>query len=568
MTGTTVQVRRDSSTNWATFNPIAADGELCFDKTNGEVKIGDGVNTFSALPVVANVGSRAWIQQLRKSGVKFNVNVDQSAAYQAAIDAYTVQGKRKLMEYPIAADGSTLSIRIDSPITKRLTCLSIRWNGLKLDASHATNPSADQSLPYPMLKFIGQTVPPYNIESMLNECDSFLLEGSYTEGLNVDGLQLGDSATTVGHSKLQKIKSEGFRDGWIFGDNTYITEADTCFINKNWRRGYSCDGSVNAGERLLIIGGSIADNKNSSGDAVGLYMPAGTNMEVLWDGPTCSYTDIPIRQEGGTVKAATHFENGNTQPFAIISTTSGYAPTVFNYDGGSISHGALGTVTEPSSGRDCLIYVSGNDRTVVTVNGINYSGYGRYATRFVKLAPGCNAQVSITNVNHNPQGGAVGRICDESSDVHNGDFGTGTLEGFSQDPAAGVTMNVIAAVAPPEDGSAFMFRYNSTGTNSAALSQTVDVKARTKMRARVWLRVNSRTAGSFGLQVTWFSRNGTQIGNPTTNGLPPLTSAVGWTLLGNDLVAPKGAKTAEVSIYGAGFQGDANAYNFAVWERL
>ena len=51
-----IQVRRDTSTNWLSINPVLADGEFGYDKTNKSFKIGDGASTWSVLPTV-NVGA-------------------------------------------------------------------------------------------------------------------------------------------------------------------------------------------------------------------------------------------------------------------------------------------------------------------------------------------------------------------------------------------------------------------------------------------------------------------------------------------------------------------------------
>ena len=50
-----LQLRRGTGTDWATYNPVLADGEPGYDKTTGWVKYGNGVNTWQDLPW-ANVG--------------------------------------------------------------------------------------------------------------------------------------------------------------------------------------------------------------------------------------------------------------------------------------------------------------------------------------------------------------------------------------------------------------------------------------------------------------------------------------------------------------------------------
>jgi hypothetical protein len=43
------QLRRDTSQNWTTANPILADGEQGLEKDTGKLKIGDGVTRWNAL---------------------------------------------------------------------------------------------------------------------------------------------------------------------------------------------------------------------------------------------------------------------------------------------------------------------------------------------------------------------------------------------------------------------------------------------------------------------------------------------------------------------------------------
>lgn len=48
--GQRIKVRRDSSANWATSNPILADGEQGYDKTLKQYKTGDGITNWATLP--------------------------------------------------------------------------------------------------------------------------------------------------------------------------------------------------------------------------------------------------------------------------------------------------------------------------------------------------------------------------------------------------------------------------------------------------------------------------------------------------------------------------------------
>jgi len=49
---TRIQIRRDSATNWTSNNPILALGELGFDTTNNEIRVGNGVDRWNDLEIL------------------------------------------------------------------------------------------------------------------------------------------------------------------------------------------------------------------------------------------------------------------------------------------------------------------------------------------------------------------------------------------------------------------------------------------------------------------------------------------------------------------------------------
>ena len=48
--GQRVKIRRDTSANWATSNPVLTDGEQGYDKTLKQTKTGDGSTAWATLP--------------------------------------------------------------------------------------------------------------------------------------------------------------------------------------------------------------------------------------------------------------------------------------------------------------------------------------------------------------------------------------------------------------------------------------------------------------------------------------------------------------------------------------
>ena len=51
----TIQIRRDLAQNWQTVNPVLKSAELAFSTDTKELKIGDGVSTWSELPNLLEV---------------------------------------------------------------------------------------------------------------------------------------------------------------------------------------------------------------------------------------------------------------------------------------------------------------------------------------------------------------------------------------------------------------------------------------------------------------------------------------------------------------------------------
>ncbi len=53
----TIKLRRDTAANWASVNPVLASGQPGWDTTNEELRIGDGVSTWSALTPIGGGGA-------------------------------------------------------------------------------------------------------------------------------------------------------------------------------------------------------------------------------------------------------------------------------------------------------------------------------------------------------------------------------------------------------------------------------------------------------------------------------------------------------------------------------
>lgn len=56
---TRIQVRRDTAANWNNNNPILAVGEIGYDITNNQLRVGDGTTAWGQLSVLEAVGVAA-----------------------------------------------------------------------------------------------------------------------------------------------------------------------------------------------------------------------------------------------------------------------------------------------------------------------------------------------------------------------------------------------------------------------------------------------------------------------------------------------------------------------------
>lgn len=52
-----IKLRRDTSANWKTVNPVPVEGEPCFETDTGKLKIGDGINPYNSLAYFAGGSS-------------------------------------------------------------------------------------------------------------------------------------------------------------------------------------------------------------------------------------------------------------------------------------------------------------------------------------------------------------------------------------------------------------------------------------------------------------------------------------------------------------------------------
>lgn len=103
--GTRMLQRRGTSAEWTAANPILGEGELGLNKTTGEVRIGDGASTWSALPTSKIFLPRATLDTLYSP-----VGAVPATIVDAAGDILVGSGADTIIRLPKGADNQRLTV--------------------------------------------------------------------------------------------------------------------------------------------------------------------------------------------------------------------------------------------------------------------------------------------------------------------------------------------------------------------------------------------------------------------------------------------------------------------------
>lgn len=113
-----IQSRRDTSANWASVDPILAEGEIGLDTTLDQMKIGNGVDVWSDLPFFRTLKRVVVVTQSATPTINTdNVDIAQITALAQAITSMTTN----LTGTPKAGDMLMLQI------TDNGTARAITW---------------------------------------------------------------------------------------------------------------------------------------------------------------------------------------------------------------------------------------------------------------------------------------------------------------------------------------------------------------------------------------------------------------------------------------------------------
>lgn len=115
---TQMKQRRDTAANWASVNPVLADGEIGYEKVTGKFKIGDGVTAWNSASynaiLPAAIGANSGICPLDGSG-----KVDASYLPSYVDDALEYAN---LAALPVTGETGKMYVTLDDG-------LIYRWSG-------------------------------------------------------------------------------------------------------------------------------------------------------------------------------------------------------------------------------------------------------------------------------------------------------------------------------------------------------------------------------------------------------------------------------------------------------
>lgn len=135
---TRIQVRRDTSTNWISANPILFPGEPAYETDTGKTKIGNGIDNYVTLPYQGDI----YLSNIPHIIESYN-STDEYGGYRIYSDGLCLQwgrvatGQSMSEEYPFFTEfkdskASVITERVFSTGTYHTVVSSITATGFKI----------------------------------------------------------------------------------------------------------------------------------------------------------------------------------------------------------------------------------------------------------------------------------------------------------------------------------------------------------------------------------------------------------------------------------------------------
>lgn len=305
-----IQLRRDTSANWTSNNPILAAGEVAFTSDvfytstdQQRFKIGDGVQTWTQLDYVPEGGATTYPEHLYLTVVNKTTDNLLASEYKV-LKVITAQGQRLAVDYALA----------DS------------------DAN-----SADT---------IG-----FVYENINNNQEGRIISIGEITGINTTGSIQGESWSD-GDSLFLSATIEGG-----------ITNIRPTAPNHGVRLGYVVYSHVNQGKIYIKI-----DNGYELGEIHDVYAPTPTNNDgIFWSSGTTRYENKSIANVLGYTPANQTDLNNKGYNITLSSTTTAFSPA----DSTTYYFGSARTPSVTSKDNAIIITKTGTIKQIGIVTIIN-----------------------------------------------------------------------------------------------------------------------------------------------------------------------------------------------------
>lgn len=318
--------------------------DFYLDHTTGRAyfEMDDGTNIFKDLSTIqdSQTGAEtAFMSALIANGFVNSLSVDNSAAFQAAINAAANAG-----QYTVTIPSWIRVINLANEITIDICKTSLNLNGCYLTFKNlgASKYGIKLTNSVSLLTTHRRMFCPIYNGSIGRRLDNgtVLRDDSYNNSISGILLDSTDPNLPVAGISFQNLYIEGFRDGVYIGRSSYILS----FFNVQWDRNYTGVGSRNVtagtfenqGERIAFTQCLFSTNyEHFHVEGMYLFMQ---NCSI--DYPSVPSTDIPLianrKQRIGTVAKGSKVQLNNCHiEFRDNSTTSNDTALIYVQDSNS-----------------------------------------------------------------------------------------------------------------------------------------------------------------------------------------------------------------------------------------
>lgn len=324
---TRIQLRRDTSTNWAATNPILASGEIGYDTTTGAIKFGDGATAWSSLSAYAPPTSTLAAQATKLATARAinGVNFDGTAAITVTAAAATLTGT------VLATNVVTSSLTAVGTIATGV------WQGTQIaDAYLATISTAGK------VANSATTAASANSASAIVARDSSgnFSAGTITAALtgNVTGNLTGNVTGNV--TGVVTGSLVGNVTGSVLGNVTGNASTATALLNGRTLWGQTFDGTGNVTGALTSVTAVTMSGTLTMSATASKIVPGATSFSIR---NTADGADNLLVSDAGavTVRNGLTVVAGTAALQAVTATTGLFTSTVTT---GQINASVVGTV--------------------------------------------------------------------------------------------------------------------------------------------------------------------------------------------------------------------------------